>query len=662
MSKIDKMMNAMSISLHRNSSSRSKVGLVQLDGRSRSFALNVCAAVVFCVGADMAVVAGARRASEYGTVDDSRPLSKTLLLTQPVLQSANFVTDRIISTSGGAGRTADRAIATSPAGRGSIVGVVSNERHEPVARATVQAFAALATAPQPHGRQNMPPLMRASGSASTDGEGRFRLSGLEPGEYLVAAEPGSLLSGGWSKQTAIYAATFYPSAVDGHQAVPVTVSARVETTVLIELVRVRGVRVSGSVVNPSGGPTGGMSVRLFHRFGGFGSASNVAVVSPTGTFEIVGVPPGWYRLSIEPRSPESKDARSEYAEKVIEVQDRDLDDLSLVFSRGATITGRVVAEAGASVSTGIGVLRVSAEPTPDQFSAMSSFIAATVGENGSFRMSGPAGRYQFRVRADRPPFLVAKRINIDGLEGSLISGVELVDGEHEVVLYIAPPELPEPTAEKALSPEALVEQFKSEKTFWRQITTAKKIVERHDPRVLLALADWLNREDRHVRGNVAFIFAGFGDARGLQVIADILTDRSDRPEGQGMAMAPGDGRYHVASQIAADRYYAAHLLGDLRNPAAVPILIPLLQDKEVNDIVPWALGEIGDNRAVGPLLAALDDANPSIRVLAIYALETLDAKDALPRLTALLNDHEKSRFGNQVSVADAARAAIAKLR
>jgi hypothetical protein len=536
-----------------------------------------------------------------------------------------------------------------------------NERHEPVARATVQAFPALATGPQTQGRQTLPPLMRASGSASTDGEGRFRISGLEPGEYLVAAATASLLSGGSSNQAETYAITFYPSALNDRLAVRVSVSADLETTVPIELVRVRGARVSGSVVNPAGGPTSGMRIRMFHKFGGFGSESNVAVVGPTGAFEILGVPPGWYRLSVAPRSPDSKDARTEFAEKVIEVQNRDIDDVSLVFSRGASIIGRVVPETGASVSIGIGLLRVSAALMPDQFSAM-SFLAATVGENRSFRMSAPAGRYQFRVRADRPPFLAAQRITIDGVEGSLISGVELVDGEHEVVVSVAPAELPAPTVEKALSIEALVEQFKREKTFWRQITTAREIVERHDSRVLLPLAEWLNHEDRHVRGNAAFIFAGLGDARGLQVIADILTDRSDRPEGQGIAMGPGDGRYRVGPQIEADRYYAAHLLGDLRDPAAIPILIPLLQDKEVNHIVPWALGQIGDNRAVGPLLAALDDANPSIRVLAIYALETLNAKDALPRLTSLLDDHAKSGFGNQVSVADAARAAIAKLR
>jgi len=122
---------------------------MQLNGRSRDSALYVfCAAVVCCAGTNLAVAAGTQRASEYLPVDG-----------------------------------------------GSIVGVVVNERHEPIGRATVQAFPALATAPQAPGRQNLPPLMRASGSASTNDEGRFRISRLEPGEYLVAAEPVSLLSG-----------------------------------------------------------------------------------------------------------------------------------------------------------------------------------------------------------------------------------------------------------------------------------------------------------------------------------------------------------------------------------------------------------------------------------------------------------------------------------
>ena len=94
----------------------------------------------------------------------------------------------------------------------------------------------------------------------------------------------------------------------------------------------------------------------------------------------------------------------------------------------------------------------------------------------------------------------------------------------------------------------------------------------------------------------------------------------------------------------------------------MPILVPLLDDPDVNYIVPWALGQIGDKRAVGPLLDVLDKDNPSMRVMAIYALETLKAKEALPRLTSLLTDTRKSNFGAQVTVAEAARAAIAKLQ
>jgi HEAT repeat protein len=213
-----------------------------------------------------------------------------------------------------------------------------------------------------------------------------------------------------------------------------------------------------------------------------------------------------------------------------------------------------------------------------------------------------------------------------------------------------------------LSLGALVEQFKNEKVFWRQFEIAKEIVKRHDASVLASLEDWLSHEDRHIRGNVAFIFGRLGDARGLQVITDILADRSERPEGQGLGIAPGDGKYHLERQISADRYYAAHLLGDLGDPQAIPVLVPLLKDPETNSVVPWALGQIGGRLAVNALLDALDDESPTTRVLAIDALVTLHAKEALPRLITLLDDHRKADFGAQVSVADAAKAAIAHLQ
>jgi HEAT repeat protein len=50
-----------------------------------------------------------------------------------------------------------------------------------------------------------------------------------------------------------------------------------------------------------------------------------------------------------------------------------------------------------------------------------------------------------------------------------------------------------------------------------------------------------------------------------------------------------------------------------------------------------------------------------MRFSAISALEKLGAVAALPHLHALLNDHEKTHFGAQISVAEAAKAAVAAL-
>lgn len=204
-------------------------------------------------------------------------------------------------------------------------------------------------------------------------------------------------------------------------------------------------------------------------------------------------------------------------------------------------------------------------------------------------------------------------------------------------------------------------EFQDSRVFWQQFEVARKIVSLHDLSVLPDLTGLLSEEDRHVRGNAAFIFAGLGDDRGIEVLQGILSDRTYRPKGQGADIATGDGRYHVEQQITADRYYAVHLFGDLRDPRAVPILIPLLGDSEVNWIVPWSLGEIGDKRAVAPLIGTLADQDPSMRVLAICALVKLRAKDALPALYRLLGDDERIHYGDLTSVSEAAKVAIAKL-
>jgi len=203
----------------------------------------------------------------------------------------------------------------------------------------------------------------------------------------------------------------------------------------------------------------------------------------------------------------------------------------------------------------------------------------------------------------------------------------------------------------------LVQQFKTSRVFWQQFEVAEKLAKSHQHAVLEQLEPYLKDEDRHVRGNAAFVFAALGDDRGFDVISSILKDRSDRPEGQGI---PG-GKWSLPAQIAIDRYYAAHLLGDLKDSRVVPILIPLLHDPEVNSIVPWSLGQIGDKSAVPPLIETLRDASPDMRVLAIYALETLKAKESLPRLRPLVNDEDRIHFDGLGTVAEAAKKAVTEL-
>ena len=208
---------------------------------------------------------------------------------------------------------------------------------------------------------------------------------------------------------------------------------------------------------------------------------------------------------------------------------------------------------------------------------------------------------------------------------------------------------------RALPTTELVARFTREPIFWRQFEVGQVLAASGDRSAIGALESLLEVDDRHIRGNAAFVIGRLGDPRGFTTIAQILDDRSDRTSGQGIA----GGRWAVTAQIRADRYYAAHLLGDLKNPRGVELLVPLLSDRDVNSIVPWALARIGDPRAIAPLVKNLEQDDPSARVLTILALQTLAVREALPALQALLQDDRPANFGEQTTVADAARRAIA---
>ena len=99
----------------------------------------------------------------------------------------------------------------------------------------------------------------------------------------------------------------------------------------------------------------------------------------------------------------------------------------------------------------------------------------------------------------------------------------------------------------------------------------------------------------------------------------------------------------------------------MKDPKALPILVPLLDDETLNYKIPWALGEIGGPIAVKGLIRGLANKSPNARVFSAQMLGDLKAMDALPSLKLLLNDNATNKVGQPMSVAEAARAAIAKV-
>jgi len=188
---------------------------------------------------------------------------------------------------------------------GVITGKVLDPSGEPFADARIMV---MRRAPGPAGGaapRFIPAPMQ--GQQQTNDLGDFRVSGLAPGEYFVAAMRGPSGLGGPTPASAsngsartAFTTTFYPGTTDPAVAQPIGVEAGKElSNVIFTMQSAPAFRVSGSVVDENGAPVARAMVMLMGdpRNGMFMGPAGNAQTQEDGRFVIGDVPAGSYRVT-----------------------------------------------------------------------------------------------------------------------------------------------------------------------------------------------------------------------------------------------------------------------------------------------------------------------------------------------------------------------------
>jgi hypothetical protein len=286
----------------------------------------------------------------------------------------------------------------------ALAGRVLDAAGRPVRSASVRAYRTAYV----DGRRRLSPcdVPTAAGPApvSTDAEGRYRISGLLPGDYWLAASADGCNALPW----------FYPGTQDPAQAVQISVGGGAnrdgvdlrfgEPNVYTATFEVREPDWDDAV---SGDPV----VQLLRR-GGDGQAVSVAgrlgesaLVSRTDgeTFTIRGLPAGSYEVYYKPFSGDAtrRAGSSGIGQVAIEVVDGDVDAGAMRFLERVPLDGRIRIAPGASVDSGfVAALRLrSMEDWHPLIGLMETLLTAPDGE-GRFSTFGTGvseGRYQVSV-------------------------------------------------------------------------------------------------------------------------------------------------------------------------------------------------------------------------------------------------------------------------
>lgn len=253
--------------------------------------------------------------------------------------------------------------------------------------------------------------LKAIGVADlTDDTGAFRVYGLPPGDYYVAASLRVAPADSIVETT--YAPTYFPGTSDLSEAQRIKLGFGAEATASFQLLSMRTTKILGSVLNSAGAPADAF-LNLVPQGSEFGIPTGAGGVTRSdGTFTLHDVAPGRYVLKATLRG----DGPDESAALPLTVDGNELSGVTLMTGRPASLRGTIVADTGVT------------RTLPDKLSvvAFSARQSSTVLDSGE--------GLKFEIDSLSEPF----RLALDGLpEGwtvkqILVNDVDTIDDAIEL--------------------------------------------------------------------------------------------------------------------------------------------------------------------------------------------------------------------------------------
>jgi protocatechuate 3,4-dioxygenase beta subunit len=256
-------------------------------------------------------------------------------------------------------------------------------------------------------RRNAPGAQRfvIANNAYTNDLGEFRIADLQPGTYIVQAEPSRLRGRGEPPSTSkegaqgekVFGTTYYPGTFDRSQAVPLEVHPGDEMPVKLTLLKTRAFHVRGTVV---GLEATGAGIMLRTKEGET-AVLGFSIVKKDGTFDIHGVLPGSYTAFLFPES--GKGEPEIVAEnRLIQVTNADVEGVQLLPIRFAQVRGQFRMDPEQKIDWS--ELSVRLDPDGDnEYRFFGEAYSARVQKNGSFELKniGP-GAYPLTLGSGDP--------------------------------------------------------------------------------------------------------------------------------------------------------------------------------------------------------------------------------------------------------------------